>query len=217
MIRAIKNLYFAATAQPGRIDARSSTWYGWPMAYLASMIALLNSPYAVFALAPTTAAIFALLWSRKAYRAPTDFHKLIIASVGILIPTIGASFLGAPLFVVAALMCVGYTTLGKIIFENADRGVAEQQTELDQSDSLRRLRATPAAIFVEVGPPIGKLRNVDIPAWFRDDQGRTHAFIAACSGATLPLLEDGESLVYPGLIYRLSSNSAQTIAMKPEN
>lgn len=204
MIRAIKNLYFAATAQPDRLDPQSSTWYGWQAAYLVSMIALLNSPYVHLVALPLNAGLAAAIMS-KVQGAKVNYEKLIIASLGTLLPLLMASILEAHALIVIALAYVGVKTLSAIILENAKLPPATQISSAD-ADSLRRLRAGSAAVFVEMGPVIGKFRNVDIPAWFRDDQGRTHEFIAAYSGSTPPKLEEGESLVVPGLIYRVSSD-----------
>lgn len=215
MIRAMKNLFFAATAQPSRIDAQFSTWYGWPIAYLASMIALLNSPYAYLIALPLNAVLAAAMMS-KVHGTPVNYGRLIIASLGTLLPVLIASVLDAHALIVIALVYVGIKTLVAMLMENAKRPPMSLATNAE-AESLRRLRATPAAVFVEMGPAVGKFRNVDIPAWFRDDQGRTHEFIAAYSGSTPPVLEEGESLVFPGLIYRVSCTSAQTAGMNPEN
>ncbi len=141
MRRALNNLWFAATAQPDRIDRTTDAGLGWPLAYIVAM-----------------------------------------------------------------MIGLGLSTLIRILLNrtSTNRMTLEESCFSADADALRRLRAIPQApFFVEMGPFIGSLRGIDIPAWFRDDQGRTHEFVTSHTHPTPPTLSAAESFVAPGLVYRL--------------
>jgi hypothetical protein len=141
--------------------------------------------------------------------ARISHQKLSIAILGSLIPLTLARFGQAPLFVSMALTYLHIRSMADVLLEMPSPAQTKPESDAEDEDvanALRNLRANPRTVLVDMGPIIGTFQGVSIPAWFLDDQGRTHEFIATYAGQMPVLLKADESLVAPGLIYRISTS-----------
>lgn len=204
----LRNLYFAASTQHQRIEVRDSDhglWLGLLLLYTSAL--LHAGKWEILGITSFGALLAFLLRARS-----IDYQRLIIVTTGALLPAIGASAIGAPDLVTLALIFIGAHTIGQTVaalvrqrLTHSDENAPSSPVDSDeaQADALRRMRATRTTTLVEVGPTIGHFMSVAIPGWFKDGQGRTHEFVAAWTGRTPPALDKDESLLFPGLIYKL--------------
>lgn len=207
MRSALKNLWFAASARPHRIDAAAQTGLGWLIAYIAFVASLASSGETHLLVIPVVGAAIMIALPK---RDNTPGHEWIaVVSIGSTLPAAAITFLGGSEIVVAILIGLGLNTLTRALPDRASpsRAALQESCFSSDADALRRLRAKPQGpLFVEMGPPIGSLRGIDIPAWFKDDQGQTHEFVTSHTQPTPPSLSEDESFVAPGLVYRLVQN-----------
>ncbi len=75
--------------------------------------------------------------------------------------------------------------------------------------AMRKMRARPGDEFTDIGPSIGRFADKEIPAWLMDGAGRKHLFVSVLSSQSTPALEQGESVIAPGLLYRLEKESTE--------
>lgn len=209
MLNSIRNIYFAATAQQQRINDTSRGHSLWVLLYLVMIFGLLDAGRWEMIFMPASAALLALLIQNLRLHQ-VNYRKLIIVSFGAPLPSIVAESLDAPPVIVMLLIFLAGRTIGSALFEqpqSVEIADSVQDGAEHDAESIRRLRSSRLSILVEMGPPIGQFQSVEFPGWFRDHQGRTHEFVAAWTGRNPPMLEEDESLLFPGLIYKMKSPS----------
>lgn len=203
-MRLLKNFASAALHLPGNIQIHNNEpmvlWLGLWIVVVSTEIL---SPYPALVLLQAVPAVLATTTQQS--DKTLNWPRYIIASAAApalaLIMAFGGSLAGV---LIASFLAIGTITRSLLTppeHTPASAPAQEQGPDMSrEAQSLRRMRSAIGQI-VELGPTIGHLNGKPIPEWFVDERGRRHDFQRAWTGHGKVHLEQGESLVHPGLIY----------------
>lgn len=206
MLHIVKNMALGATGQFREISAANDN----PLAWIAALVTLISA--GIWIIPGSTLGVLgapaACLVLQGQTRSMESYGLAIVATVTTLAPLLALHAIGAPALVLLIAQLYLVVRIGRAFaMQTMEAHVRALELDAAIEDTVRRMRAGPSAqaTFVEMGPAIGRLYDVDIPAWFVDSKGRKHDFLRCHTGPSIPVLEADDSIVAPGLVYRLST------------